>query len=117
MFSFGTSRLDSPSIKCCSRQCWVGPHSFVDSDGLCWVDVGPTLSGQEGIKVVGNEDWFHREWPHHFFMTVTILLLFGSAFFTDIIGVNAIFGASYLLYPRIFHVDVFFFHSVAFVGS
>ncbi|KAF7308876.1 Na-H-Exchanger domain-containing protein [Mycena kentingensis (nom. inval.)] len=28
-----------------------------------------------------------------FFMTVTILLVFGSAFFTDIIGVHAIFGA------------------------
>ncbi|KAI0086957.1 Sodium/hydrogen exchanger family-domain-containing protein [Irpex rosettiformis] len=31
--------------------------------------------------------------PTMFFMTVTILLLFGSAFFTDIIGVHAIFGA------------------------
>lgn len=30
--------------------------------------------------------------PSMFYMTVTILLLFGSAFFTDIIGVNAIFG-------------------------
>ncbi|KAK0202677.1 Sodium/hydrogen exchanger family-domain-containing protein [Desarmillaria ectypa] len=31
--------------------------------------------------------------PTMFFMTVTILLVFGSAFFTDIIGVHAIFGA------------------------
>lgn len=31
--------------------------------------------------------------PTVFFMTVVILTLFGSAFFTDIIGVNAIFGA------------------------
>lgn len=31
--------------------------------------------------------------PTMFFMTVTILLLFGSAFMTDIIGVHAIFGA------------------------
>ncbi|KAG8738387.1 K(+)/H(+) antiporter [Ceratobasidium sp. 414] len=30
--------------------------------------------------------------PSPFFMTVTILLVFGSAFFTDIIGVHAIFG-------------------------
>jgi Kef-type K+ transport system membrane component KefB len=30
--------------------------------------------------------------PSMFYMTVTILVLFGSAFFTDIIGVNAIFG-------------------------
>ena len=30
--------------------------------------------------------------PTMFFMTITILLLFGSAFFTDIIGVHAIFG-------------------------
>ncbi|KAI0687851.1 Sodium/hydrogen exchanger family-domain-containing protein [Cytidiella melzeri] len=31
--------------------------------------------------------------PTMFFMTVTILLLFGSAFMTDVIGVHAIFGA------------------------
>ncbi|KAF8887113.1 Sodium/hydrogen exchanger family-domain-containing protein [Infundibulicybe gibba] len=31
--------------------------------------------------------------PTVFFMTVTILLVFGSAFFTDVIGVHAIFGA------------------------
>ncbi|CAL1712212.1 unnamed protein product [Somion occarium] len=31
--------------------------------------------------------------PTIFFMTVTILILFGSAFMTDIIGVHAIFGA------------------------
>jgi Kef-type K+ transport system membrane component KefB len=30
--------------------------------------------------------------PTMFFMTVTILILFGSAFMTDIIGVHAIFG-------------------------
>ncbi|KAI8981158.1 Sodium/hydrogen exchanger family-domain-containing protein [Trametes punicea] len=34
-----------------------------------------------------------RDGPTMFFMTVTMLLLFGSAFFTDIIGVHAIFGA------------------------
>ncbi|KAI0344479.1 hypothetical protein BDW22DRAFT_1326663 [Trametopsis cervina] len=31
--------------------------------------------------------------PTMFFMTVTMLLLFGSAFMTDVIGVHAIFGA------------------------
>ncbi|KDR83202.1 hypothetical protein GALMADRAFT_239040 [Galerina marginata CBS 339.88] len=31
--------------------------------------------------------------PSVFFMTVTMLILFGSAFFTDVIGVHAIFGA------------------------
>lgn len=31
--------------------------------------------------------------PTMFFMTVTIVLVFGSAFFTDIIGVHAIFGS------------------------
>jgi Kef-type K+ transport system membrane component KefB len=30
--------------------------------------------------------------PTMFFMTFTILILFGSAFFTDVIGVHAIFG-------------------------
>jgi len=30
--------------------------------------------------------------PTMFFMTITILLLFASAFFTDVIGVHAIFG-------------------------
>ncbi|KAJ7066533.1 Sodium/hydrogen exchanger family-domain-containing protein [Mycena amicta] len=31
--------------------------------------------------------------PTMFFMTITVLLVFGSAFFTDVIGVHAIFGA------------------------
>ena len=30
--------------------------------------------------------------PSMFFMTVTIVMVFGSAFFTDVIGVHAIFG-------------------------
>ena len=30
--------------------------------------------------------------PSVFFMTVTMMILFGSAFFTDVIGVQAIFG-------------------------
>jgi hypothetical protein len=30
--------------------------------------------------------------PTVFFMTVTMLITFGSAFFTDVIGVHAIFG-------------------------
>ncbi|EAU90931.2 potassium:hydrogen antiporter [Coprinopsis cinerea okayama7 len=40
--------------------------------------------------------------PTVFFMTVTMLVLFGSAFFTDIIGVHAIFGAflAGLIVPR-----------------
>ncbi|KAI0917070.1 hypothetical protein AcW2_007298 [Taiwanofungus camphoratus] len=40
--------------------------------------------------------------PTMFFMTVIILFLFGSAFFTDIIGVQAIFGAflAGLVVPR-----------------
>ncbi|KAH9480856.1 K(+)/H(+) antiporter 1 [Psilocybe cubensis] len=40
--------------------------------------------------------------PTVFFMTVTMLILFGSAFFTDVIGVHAIFGAfiAGLIVPR-----------------
>ncbi|TRM60507.1 Sodium/hydrogen exchanger family-domain-containing protein [Schizophyllum amplum] len=40
--------------------------------------------------------------PSVFFMTVTILVVFASAFFTDIIGVHAIFGAflAGLIVPR-----------------
>ncbi|KZT09170.1 uncharacterized protein LAESUDRAFT_810813 [Laetiporus sulphureus 93-53] len=40
--------------------------------------------------------------PTVFFMTCTVLLLFGSSFFTDIIGVQAIFGAflAGLIIPR-----------------
>ncbi|KAJ8502288.1 hypothetical protein ONZ51_g93 [Trametes cubensis] len=34
-----------------------------------------------------------RDGPSMFFMTVVIILLFGSSFFTDVIGVHAIFGA------------------------
>lgn len=36
--------------------------------------------------------------PSMFFMTVTILILFGSAFMTDIIGVHAIFGMLFSLF-------------------
>ncbi|KAF9445370.1 hypothetical protein P691DRAFT_675742 [Macrolepiota fuliginosa MF-IS2] len=35
--------------------------------------------------------------PTVFFMTVTMMTLFGSAFFTDVIGVQAIFGAPFLV--------------------
>ncbi|PPQ69428.1 hypothetical protein CVT24_001477 [Panaeolus cyanescens] len=40
--------------------------------------------------------------PTVFFMTVTMMIVFGSAFFTDIIGVHAIFGAfiAGLIVPR-----------------
>jgi Kef-type K+ transport system membrane component KefB len=40
--------------------------------------------------------------PTIFFMTTTVLVLFGSAFFTDVIGVHAIFGAflTGLVVPR-----------------
>ncbi|KAJ7782014.1 Sodium/hydrogen exchanger family-domain-containing protein [Mycena maculata] len=40
--------------------------------------------------------------PTMFFMTITILVVFGSAFFTDVIGVQAIFGAFLvgLIVPR-----------------
>ncbi|KAF8799460.1 hypothetical protein BYT27DRAFT_7201515 [Phlegmacium glaucopus] len=40
--------------------------------------------------------------PSVFFMTVTMMVLFGSAFFTDVIGVHAIFGAflTGLIVPR-----------------
>ncbi|KAH9886448.1 Sodium/hydrogen exchanger family-domain-containing protein [Cubamyces lactineus] len=34
-----------------------------------------------------------RDGPTMFFMTVVMILLFGSSFFTDVIGVHAIFGA------------------------
>ena len=37
--------------------------------------------------------------PTIFFMTITILMLFGSAFFTDVIGVHAIFGVCSGLAP------------------
>lgn len=38
--------------------------------------------------------------PSVFFMTATIVVLFGSAFFTDIIGVHAIFGTSFVVRAR-----------------
>jgi len=34
-------------------------------------------------------------------MTVTMMIVFGSAFFTDVIGVHAIFGLSYLVFHSI----------------
>ncbi|PBK99526.1 hypothetical protein ARMGADRAFT_918876 [Armillaria gallica] len=59
--------------------------------------VGWTLFMLLGVKRVMA--WLARKTgsiengPTMFFMTVTILLVFGSAFFTDVIGVHAIFGA------------------------
>ncbi|KAK0501380.1 Sodium/hydrogen exchanger family-domain-containing protein [Armillaria luteobubalina] len=61
------------------------------------VCVGWTLFLLLGVKRVMA--WLARKTgsiengPTMFFMTVTILLVFGSAFFTDVIGVHAIFGA------------------------
>jgi len=61
--------------------------------------------------------WFARttgsieNGPTMFFMTVTILILFGSAFFTDVIGVHAIFGM------RFWHWQVPYFDTVASTGA
>jgi Kef-type K+ transport system membrane component KefB len=44
--------------------------------------------------------------PTMLFMTITILVMFGSAFFTDVIGVHAIFG-SYFRYSGQFSHDEF----------
>lgn len=53
--------------------------------------------------------------PTMFFMTITVLILFGSAFFTDVIGVHAIFGMHF------WHSQILFcfcfFDAVAFTGA
>jgi Kef-type K+ transport system membrane component KefB len=49
--------------------------------------------------------------PTIFFMTVTIVILFGSAFFTDVIGVHAIFGIvsfPHLCYVCAYESDVMY---------
>ena len=50
--------------------------------------------------------------PTMFFMTISTLILFGSAFFTDVIGVHAIFGMRFW-YSQI----LFFFDAVVFTGA
>ena len=45
-----------------------------------------------GLKWLARQTGSIENGPTMFFMTMTILLVFGSAFFTDIIGVHAIFG-------------------------
>jgi len=42
--------------------------------------------------------------PTMFFMTFTILVMFGSALFTDIIGVHAVFG---VVFPLLWRVHIF----------
>ena len=46
--------------------------------------------------------------PTIFFMTVTIVILFGSAFFTDAIGVHAIFGIVLFTPPFLREFDVMY---------
>ncbi|KIP06857.1 hypothetical protein PHLGIDRAFT_106504 [Phlebiopsis gigantea 11061_1 CR5-6] len=46
-----------------------------------------------GLRWLARRTGSIENGPTMFFMTVTILLLFGSAFMTDVIGVHAIFGA------------------------
>ncbi|PSR72300.1 hypothetical protein PHLCEN_2v11892 [Hermanssonia centrifuga] len=55
-----------------------------------------------GLRWLSRRTGSVENGPTMFFMTVTILLLFGSAFMTDVIGVHAIFGAflSGLVVPR-----------------
>ncbi|KAF6754982.1 Sodium/hydrogen exchanger family-domain-containing protein [Ephemerocybe angulata] len=55
-----------------------------------------------GMKWLARKTGSIESGPSVFFMTVTIVILFGSAFFTDIIGVHAIFGAflAGLVVPR-----------------
>jgi Kef-type K+ transport system membrane component KefB len=48
---------------------------------------------KRGLRWLARRTGSIENGPTMFFMTVTILLMFGSAFFTDIIGVHAIFGA------------------------
>lgn len=48
--------------------------------------------------------------PTPFFMTATVLVVFGSAFYTDVIGVNAIFGTS----REISYCHILMFLQVAF---
>jgi hypothetical protein len=64
---FGFSWLDTPSIECRSRQRWFWPYSFVDFNDLCWVDLSITFPYQEGIKLAGKENRFHREWAYYVF--------------------------------------------------
>ncbi|TFK26895.1 hypothetical protein FA15DRAFT_615019 [Coprinopsis marcescibilis] len=54
------------------------------------------------LKWLARKTGSIEDGPSVFFMTVTMLVLFGSAFLTDVIGVHAIFGAflAGLIVPR-----------------
>ncbi|KAJ7180756.1 Sodium/hydrogen exchanger family-domain-containing protein [Mycena filopes] len=64
---------------------------------ILMVCVGWTLvlmfPGRMALRWLAHKTGSIENGPTMFFMTVTILLVFGSAFFTDVIGVHAIFGA------------------------
>ena len=47
---------------------------------------------RKGLFWVARNSGSIENGPTMFFMTLTILIVFGSAFFTDVIGVHAIFG-------------------------
>ncbi|KAJ7504288.1 Sodium/hydrogen exchanger family-domain-containing protein [Mycena galericulata] len=73
---------------------------------ILMICVGWTLfllfPGKYALRWLAHKTGSIENGPTIFFMTVTILLVFGSAFFTDIIGVHAIFGAfvAGLIVPR-----------------
>ena len=106
-------------------QCRSGERCFqfecaLHPTRLCRMDFVPLVPCKDGAQMGCQK---HRVWcaytplffafpdtnnivisveggPTVVFMTVTMLLLFGSAFFTDVIGVHAIFGkdSQFVLY-------------------
>jgi Kef-type K+ transport system membrane component KefB len=50
------------------------------------------FGARRGVHWLARRTGSIENGPSVFFMTIVVLVLFGSAFFTDIIGVNAIFG-------------------------
>jgi Kef-type K+ transport system membrane component KefB len=68
------------------------PVKFV----LKWIakKTGSSLLFRLHFQCFESHHWIYlvETGPSVFFMTVTMMILFGSAFFTDVIGVHAIFG-------------------------
>ena len=56
------------------------------------------IPGRRALRWLARRTGSIENGPTMFFMTITILLVFGSAFFTDVIGVHAIFGETNTTY-------------------
>ncbi|KAI9429601.1 hypothetical protein H4582DRAFT_2104684, partial [Lactarius indigo] len=79
----------SPSVSRLSMLEVDSPHYSV---GLYWMDPPHVTPHPQGVILVRSRNRLYRNGPIMLFISATVSILFGPAFFTDVTGVHAIFG-------------------------